>query len=185
MADVKHRTRLTIATIGLGVLAAVATGCGGSGSGGTPSASATANSNNPFQAYVACLQQNGVTITPPSGGPGGRPSGGPGGFPSGGPGGFPSGGAPGGGGFFQKPADVSQETWDKAQSACSSLRPSGVPGGGADNGAAAAYRNCLAEHGVTATANLGQLNTADPAVAAALQTCAPLRPTAPAPSPSG
>ncbi len=184
MADVKHWTRLTITTLGLGVLAAVAAGCGGSGSGGTPSASGTANGNNPFQAYVACLQQNGVTITLPSGGPsgfpsggpGGFPSGGPGGFPSGGPGGFPSGGPPGGGGIFQKPANVSQETWDKAQSACGSLRPSGGPGGGGDNGAAAAYRNCLAQHGVTASA--GPLNTADPKVAEAEKACAVLRPSA-------
>jgi hypothetical protein len=179
--------RLTIAALGLGVLAAFAAGCGSSGSSGTPNSGGTASNNNPFQAYLSCLQQNGVTITLPSGGPGrGAPSGAPGSipsgapvFPSGAPGSFPSGGVPGGG-IFQKPANVSQETWDKAQSACASLRPSlgpgGGPGGGGDNGAATAYRNCLADHGVAVTA--GQVNTADPKFAEADKACAVLRPSA-------
>jgi hypothetical protein len=172
--------RLTIAMLGLGTLAVLAAGCGGSGSGGTPSSSGTAIGNNQFQAYVNCLQQNGVTITMPSGGPGmggpggGVPSGTPA-FPSGAPGGFPSGGMPGGG-MFQKPSGVSQEAWDKAQSACASLRPSMGPGGGGDNGAAAAYRNCLADRGITLGAS--PLNTADPKVAEAEKACAVLRPNA-------
>lgn len=61
------------------------------------------------------------------------------------------------------------------------LRPSFGPGrnGGGNNSAMAAYRNCLRDHGLTASAGgLGSLNTADPKVAAAMAACAPLRPTA-------
>jgi hypothetical protein len=168
-------------------------------SGGASDSPAAANGNQgggpggnaAFTAYVQCLQKNGVTITLPSGGPRGagrpsgyaRPSGGarPSGFPR------PSGSAgarfPGGGmgGFFQKPADVSQDTWDKAQSACASVRPSlgaGRGGRGNGGGADAAYRNCLRQHGVTQ----GTSST-DPAVKKAEQTCAVLKPTA-SPTPS-
>jgi len=143
--------------------------------------------NNAFAAYTQCLQKNGVTITMPSGGPRTRPSGAagrPSGFPSGMP--RPSGSAgqrggggfPGGGGFMQKPDDVSQDTWDKAQAACASVLPSGGAGRGnrGGNGANAAYRNCLQQHGVTVGAT--PLNTTDPAVKKAEETCKVLRPTA-------
>jgi hypothetical protein len=70
---------------------------------------------------------------------------------------------------------VDDATWQKAQTACASLRPSMAPGGGRDNGAIRAYRDCLSNHGVTASA--GPLNTADPKVAAAEKACAVLRPS--------
>ncbi|MDT5039259.1 MAG: hypothetical protein QOE51_244, partial [Actinoplanes sp.] len=144
--------------------------------------------NGGFAAYTACLQKNGVTITMPSGGVRTRPSGGAGRpsrvpRPSGSAGqrggGFPGGGFPGGG-AFGKPANVSQDTWDKAQSACASVRPTFGAGGrgpGGGNGANAAYRNCMQQHGVT----IGQgtaVNTADPAYVKAEQICKVLRPTA-------
>ena len=76
-----------------------------------------------------------------------------------------------------KPDNVSQDTWDKAQAACASVLPSFGAGRGnrGNNGANAAYRNCLQQHGVT----LGEtpLNTADPAVKKAEETCKVLRPT--------
>jgi hypothetical protein len=145
------------------------------------------------------LNQNGVDIQLPSGGPGGgggRPTGFPtGGFPTGGfpsgaarPSGAPGGGFGGGGGFLQKPDGVDDATWQKAQQACASLRPTGGPGGGngQDDGAISAYRNCLSNHGVSASAGIGQLNSTDPTVAAAEQACAALRPTAaPIPSSTG
>jgi hypothetical protein len=147
-----------------------------------------------FVAYQNCLKENGVTLTLPGGAPGGqrpsggaRPSGQPGGDasgrarvrPSGAPdGGQNGGGLPGGGGFA-KPAGVDDATWEKAQTACSSLRPSGQAGRGAngrgqDNGISEAYRTCLSDHGVTLA---GGLNTADPAVAKAIETCEVLQPS--------
>ena len=137
-----------------------------------------------MQAYVACLQQHGVKITVPTGRPSGvRPSDRPSGV-------RPS-GARGGGGFpglgNQPPSGVDQKTWDAAQQACAGLRPSFGGGRGANNSAVNAYRNCLREHGVTASAGgFNQMSTADPKVAAAMQACAPLRPTGgPGPSSSG
>jgi hypothetical protein len=170
--------------------------------------------NNAFQAYISCLNENGVTITMPSGGPGGpggggtRPSGAPdgvrpSGFPGGGePGAFPSGqprpsgsaGQRGGGGFpggggFSKPEGVDDATWQKAQEACASVRPSmgagrgngggGNGNGGGGRGANAAYENCLKENGVTDTANP---DTSDATVKKAIETCSVLKPTATASS---
>jgi hypothetical protein len=88
-------------------------------------------------------------------------------------------------GDSQAPNGVDQATWEKAQKACAGPRPSGGPGfGNRDNGALTAYRNCLTEHGVTATGALDNLNTADPTTAAALAACEPLRPTRPTPTPT-
>ena len=152
---------------------------GGNGNGATGGGTGASNA---FTAYTDCLKKNGVTITLPSGGPRMRNSGEPRAFPSGiprpsGSAGRPGGNFPGGGGFG-KPAGVDDATWQKAQQACASLRPSGRPGGGfgqGDNGANAAYRNCLRDHGVT----LGQqMSTSDPAVVKAMETCKVLRPAA-------
>ena len=142
---------------------------GGNGNGG-------GRNNAAFTAYIACMAKNGVTITLPSGGA--RPSRSPGEFPSGQPrpsgsAGARGGGFPGGGGMFQKPAGVDDATWQKAQEACASVRPSGRGNG---NGANQAYRNCLQQHGVTTQG--GNLNTTDPTVQKAIETCKVLRPTA-------
>jgi hypothetical protein len=179
---VKYRTRVVGLALGVATIAVLIAACGGSsnsnsGGGGNSGA----GNGGAFQEYISCLSQNGVTIQVPSRGPGGFPSGG---FPSGGlpsgarPTGFPSGGLPGGGGgAFQKPDGVDDATWQKAQTACASLRPSGGPGGGGNNGAIAAYRNCLSNHGVTMSAGPGSLNTTDPTVAAAAKACAALLPS--------
>ncbi len=167
--------------------------------GGSSDSSSTTNGNTngdnrggnnaTFTAYLDCLKTNGVTITVPTGGGRNRPSAGasrePGAFPR------PSGSAgagrgdfPGGGGFgggFTKPDGVDDATWQKAQTACSSLRPSFGPGrNGGGNGRNAAYLNCLKEHGVKVD---GTLATEDPAVKKAMQTCEVLRP-APSTAPS-
>jgi hypothetical protein len=184
---------LGLATTGA-LLAAGLAGCGGGGAKANAAAtpSGTAGGQQELQAYVSCLQQHGVQITLPSGRPTAFPSGGlrgsnrPTARPSGsrGPG---AGGGFGGGGFGdlfgnngQPPAGVDQATWDAAQQACASTRPSFGPGVGGqrDNGAAAAYLNCLRDHGVTASGGPNRLNTADPSVAGAVQACAALRPTA-------
>jgi hypothetical protein len=70
---------------------------------------------------------------------------------------------------------VDDATWEKAQAACASLRPSGRPGGRGDNGANAAYRNCLRDHGVEPGRDLA---TTDPTVAKAMAACQVLRPSA-------
>jgi hypothetical protein len=195
-SDVRRKASRRRLGVGLAVslapVALFAAACGST----DPSQAATAQTPG-LQAYVDCLGRNGVVL--PGGAGGGRsPGAGPrpsfSGFPSGRPSAFPSGrpsGGAGGGGFgggggflgTQAPAGVDPNTWAKAMQACGGVRPSA--GAARDSSAQRAYRNCLSEHGVSATANLGQLNTADPAIASALQTCAPLRPTAPAPSPSG
>lgn len=176
---------LLVASAALVVSVAACSG-GSDASTATPAGNQGDGQNNAFAAYTQCLQKNGVTITMPSGQPRTRPSGGAG-RPSGFPSGFPrpsgsagqrgGGGFPGGGGFMTKPDNVSQDTWDKAQAACASVLPSFGAGRGnrGNNGANAAYRNCLQQHGVT----LGEtpLNTADPAVKKAEETCKVLRPT--------
>jgi hypothetical protein len=151
--------------------------CGGNSSGssgdGQNGGNGNGGGNNAFAAYTECLAKNGVTITMPSRGPragasgfpeGGRPSGQP--RPSGSRG--LGGGFPGGGGF-QKPANVDQATWDKAQSACASVRPSFGGNRNGGNGMNAAFQNCLKDHGVTASA--GNLDTNDATVKKALETC--------------
>ncbi len=176
--------RAATAVIGLATVAGLLAGCAGKSNGpaGNPALAAGAG----FQAYVDCLRQHGVTINVPSARPSGvRPSGvRPSGVrPSGvRPSGVRPSGRGGGGGFpgfgTAPPPGVDQATWDAAQQACASTRPSFGPRGGGNNGAIAAYRNCLRDHGVTASSGPGQLNTADPKVAAAMQACAPLLPTA-------
>lgn len=162
--------------------------CGGggdaSGNGGPE------GGNSGFTAYTECLRQNGVTITMPSREPGSRPSGMPRPSGSAGPrgGGLPGGGFPGGGlagGGFGKPAGVDDATWEKAQSACASLRPSGRPGGQGNGGRRqnAAYENCLQENGVTTTDGQPP-DTADATVRKAMETCQVLRQAGPSATPS-
>jgi hypothetical protein len=155
--------------------------CGGNSDSSSSGGGQKPGGSGAFAAYAQCMQQNGVTVTMPSGRVRTRPSDGasrgPGGFPSGMP--RPSGSA-GPRGFrggmgMTKPDGVDDATWQKAQTACASLRPSGRgPGGG--NGRNAAFRNCLKDHGVTDTG--GQLDRADATVKKALEACKVLRPQA-------
>ncbi len=187
-----HRRRLAGVSLAFVAVAGFAMACGSS-TNATPTSAQPSNGggNNAMASYLDCLRSNGVNI--PNAGPSGRPfpsarptarpSGAP--RPSGSPGdgrrgGFPGGGF--GGGFLGStaPSGVPQATWDKARQACASLQPSfdAQNGPGRDNGAFAAYRNCLSDHGVTVNGQGQQLNTADPKTAAALKACEPLRPTA-------
>jgi hypothetical protein len=170
--------RIRLGILGL-VLCAAALGlvaCGGGvrTAAGTPTPASNASGRGAaFQAYADCLRQHGVNLPRGNGSRGPRPSGRPSARPSA----RPSDGNRSGFGFGnQPPPGVDAGTWQNAQQACASLRPSAGPG--RDNGAFAAYRNCLADHGVTMSGPANQLNTADPKVAAALKTCEPLRPTA-------
>lgn len=196
-----HRMRIGALLLGAAAVAGLAAACGGSSA--TPPANAAGNGGNGFAAYTQCLARNGVVLPSSSANPradrtgGVRPSNRPSARPSGGTG---NGGGFGGGGFAfgnNPPAGVDQATWDKAMQACASVRPSFGANGGANNSELVAYRNCLTEHGVTFPSagpsggprgggfgGLGGLNTADPKVAAALNACAPLRPTGGAPRPT-
>jgi len=180
-----------VATVVAGVLAA----CGGGGSGGTsPAAASTptaAASAGSAQAYFACLQQHGANI------PTSRPTD----FTR--PTDRPSDGyGRGGGGFFGGQSQSPQ--LQAAMQACVSVRPTGGFGGGfggRGGTALAAFRNCMAQQGVTiptarpssfptarptgnAARYLGGLDPNDPKVAAALKVCSPLLPS-PGARPSG
>ncbi len=180
------------------LIATALAGCGGSGAKPAADPQARASQGNAFAAYISCLDQHGVHLTVPSGfdrsgRPGVNPSRSrstdrptvrpsadrsrfPGGFPGGG---VPGGGVPGGGfgGLIGSiaPSGVDQATWQAAQQACASVRPSFGGGFRGDNGANAAYRNCLQNHGVTGP--MTNLNTADSKIAAAVTACAPISPT--------
>jgi hypothetical protein len=179
----RRAAALLVASAAVLLSAACGGGTDNSGGGSGGGNASGGGGNAAFTAYVDCMNKNGVPMTIPSGGPRIRPSDGT--FPSRMPrpsgsagtrGGFPGGGFPGGG-FFAKPAGVDDATWQKAQSACASLRPSGRPGGrNGGDGRNSAYFNCLREHGVTMTG--GQPPSADPALQKALETCKVLQPQA-------
>ncbi|MEV7628552.1 hypothetical protein [Actinoplanes sp. NPDC089786] len=166
-----HRTGL--------VLASLTMLFGAAACGGGDQAPTTGGRGGPggegMNAYFECLQKNGVTITRPSGDArpsrDARPSGEP--RPSGQP-------RPGGGGFGGKPEGVDDATWEKAQAACASVRPSFGPGSGGNGRGgrgqmSPAYRNCLQENGAT----LGEGSPApdDAALTKAREACKALAPT--------
>ena len=177
-----RRVSSTAALFAAAVAVAFTAACGGSDDSGNVQQQ-NGGGDNAFAAYTQCLQKNGVTITMPSGGPRNGPSDGasrgarPSGMPRPSGSGFPGGGFPGGGGFgMQKPDGVDDATWQKAQEACASLRPSGRAGNGErGNGANAAYRNCLKDHGVDASSGV---NSDDAAVKKAMEACKVLQPQA-------
>jgi hypothetical protein len=181
---VSNRMRVTALLLVLFATAGALAACGRASKGAaTGGGNVPAGQNGGFAAYTDCLRRNGVNLPSANPSRGNRPSARPSGQPR------PSGGARGGGFGFgfgnQPPAGVDPQTWQKAQQACSSLRPSGGPQN-RNNGAVTAYRNCLSDHGVTMSAGPGQLDSNDPKVAAALKACEVLRPTArPAPSATG
>lgn len=182
-----NRTATTLTAL-LAVPVLALTAC----SGGTSSTQAAAPSafatNSPgagaaqggaagFEAYRSCMADHGVDFPDFRNGNGGPPSGRPAGAP-------PSGGA--GDGQRQPlpvPSGVDQQAFDAAEQACQDLRPTlgqGGPGGpGIDASALAAFRSCLADHGVTLTADQNpfrDLDRSKPDVRSAFDTCAPLLP---------
>ncbi|MEO3772006.1 hypothetical protein [Micromonospora sp. B9E7] len=184
------RLRWTLAFAAGSAALLMVAGCGSDGEGGSSDPGQTsAGAPEGMSAYLDCLRGQGIDIsnTLPSGRPTSFPSGRPTAFPSGRPTAFPSGrptafpsGGPGGGrmdGF--RPPGVDDASWQKAQEACASQRPTGGPGGNGPGGgnreADAAYRNCLADRGVDLRANPA---TTDPKVAEAMQACNVLRPSA-------
>ncbi|MBM7488931.1 hypothetical protein JOD64_000153 [Micromonospora luteifusca] len=182
--------------------------CGGGSDDGDTS-SAAGGAGNAFAAYQECLRDNGVTLPTldpsrvpgrahgtarPSGFPTARPSG----FPTARPSGFPTArasgsadpsrgpgrGFPGGG----RPEGVDEQTWQKAQQTCASVRPSGRPNGfgrpggsgspdgrpgGSGDGRATAYRTCLSNRGL----DPDRLDSGDAKTREAVTACAVLSPS--------
>jgi hypothetical protein len=170
--------------------AGLVTACGSSSSGHASGPSAAPGQGG-SQAYLTCLSQHGVTLPsafPRGNRPSDRPSGRPSSRPTDRPSVRPTDGAGGRFGFGnQPPPGVDAATWEQAQQACASVRSSAGPrtGGNRNNSAFTAYRNCLADHGVTMSAGPDGLDANDPKVAEAMRVCAPLRPsTQPRPSPT-
>ncbi|MEU8818394.1 hypothetical protein [Actinoplanes sp. NPDC048796] len=182
-------TRRAAALVVASAAVALTAACGGGDSGDASANGQNARGGNTaFTAYIECMSKNGVTIAMPSGGPREGASG----FPRPDVSGFPrpsgSAGAGGfrGGGFNQKPDGVDDATWQKAQEACASVRPTGRPGGGqgnngqgnndqGSNGRNAAYQNCLKDNGVADPATLDPSNAT---VKKAMETCKVLAPAA-------
>ena len=145
---------VSIAVLVLGASTLAACGGGSGAATGADTATSTAaasattgapGANGPnsaaFAKYAACLKKNGVDL--PAGGPGAPGAGnGPPSTNGGADGAAPP--VPGG----------DNSTFQKAQTACASLRPAGANGGfpgagGANSAATAAFRNCLKINGVT------------------------------------
>jgi hypothetical protein len=129
----------------------------------TTGAGAAGNRNSAaFTKYAACLKQHGVTL--PARGPGGAPGAGNG--PAGTNGGN-GGGVPGQGAGNAK--------FQKARTACASLRPAGAGRGfggqGGNSTANAAFLNCLKLKGVTASTSRTSAT-----FKSAMTACASLRP---------
>jgi len=179
-------------------------GCGGGGgsskAAGASSASTSTTASGAsagFAAFTQCMTSHGIpasALRRGTGGGNGPPAEGAGGPPSGFSGsGAPSGSLP----TPSLPAGVTQAQYQTAIQACGSQLPQGA-GGGANSAQFAAYRNCLQLHGVTLPASggppasdqtassatggsaptpgLGNLDTTNPTVQAALKACASLRP---------
>jgi len=182
--------------------------CGGPSS--SPSASSTtttvvspSGANGSLAAYEACMKAHGVTIAGPGVGGFGRPSGaiGPSGATryrgaSGAIGARPS--ASGVSGPTRAlPSGMSSATYEAAERACASLRPSGASGAFPSSAQLEAYENCLRLNGVSlptgptgpsggfgargASGAMGRglfgLNTSNPTVKAAMAACAALLPS--------
>lgn len=193
---------LVSAAAGVAAVGLIA-GCSSNSGSSAPAAAASGTGNGAYSAYTQCLSEHGLTL--PSRGTagfgGGRRSHSPGaGFtpgarPSGGYGGFG-----GGGGGFGGYASANP-TMAAAVQACASVRPSGAAGfggGGAGFGGGssrlAAFRSCMSQQGEALPTTrptapptaaptgdaryLAGLDPADPKVAAALNVCKPLIPTA-------
>lgn len=169
------------------VMAALLAACGGGPSTAKAAATATAPPSsttpstaagaNGFAAYTQCMAAHGVTSL------GGRGNASP-------------------SSTAASATTVDPATMTAARNACASLRPAGGTGGtggfggGLNGPAAAAYRTCLQQHGVTlpttGTAGggaagggggfSGAANQNNPAFQAAAQACASLRPVRPATS---
>jgi hypothetical protein len=168
-------------------LSAVTAACGGGGGSAATTSTSSASSSTTttgadrfgaaFTAYRTCLAQHGVKL--PTRGFGRPPSGTTGGTPPAG------GGAPPAGQGFVPPG-VNATTFQKAQQACASKRPSGgFRGGGFGGGqisssALAAFRSCLQSHGVKLSAQ-GDFRQAftDANGRKAFQTCRVLLPQRP------
>ncbi len=171
------RTATVLSLIaGAGLLLAACSG-GSSASGSTTTSTTAAGGAASFQAYLTCLRSHGANFPTGGGGGGGTP------------GSFTPGSSTPGGTRPSIPASE-RSTFEKAASACASLRPKGGTfpggGGGGQSTAFAAYRNCLKLHGFTLPSGAGgggffgggssTTSTTTPTEKAAEAACATLKP---------
>jgi hypothetical protein len=183
------RAGASVAALASGALLLAACGSHSSGSAApdakssapasASSAAAASGGAAAMEAYRDCLARHGVKL--PGFSPGAHPSG------------RPSGGFRGGFGRGTGGASADPET-QKAAQACASVRPTfhgpGGPGG-ADSSAIQAFKSCLKDHGVTLPSTSPTsttrprggggffgpaLDTSDPKVSKAYDTCKPLLP---------
>lgn len=190
------RAGASVAALASGALLLAACGSHSSGSAApaekssAPASASASGGAAAMEAYRDCLARYGVKL--PGFSPGTHPSGRPTDRPSG----RPSGGFRGGFGRGTGGASADPET-QKAAQACASVRPAfhgpGGPGG-ADSSAIQAFRSCLKDHGVTLPSTSPTsttrprggggffgpaLDTSDPKVSKAYDTCKPLLPQRP------
>jgi hypothetical protein len=174
-----------------GLIAGCSSGSGsGSGAAATGGTSSAVNGGGAaYSAYSQCLSEHGVKLPSRGAFGAGRRSHSPGAGFSFTPGARRS-GYPGGFGGFAS-ADPSMAA---AMQACSSLRPTGAAGFGGGSSRLAAFRSCMSQQGEAVPTTrptavptsrptgdaryLGGLDPADPKVAAALNVCKALLPTA-------
>jgi hypothetical protein len=169
--QIRRRLRAAAVVSALGSLCVLLAACSSgsaNASGSSTSTTAGGSGSASFAAYESCLKSHGVTFSL-------------GGFRPG-AGGTTS--PPSSGGTTRTTLSPSERTtFEKANTACASLRPK-FNGSGAASTAFAAYRNCLKLHGVTLPAGRGGFGgggaststTSTPKEQAALTACAALRP---------
>ncbi|MFA7322890.1 MAG: hypothetical protein WC005_00870 [Candidatus Nanopelagicales bacterium] len=182
-----HKALLPIGAIALAVLLS---GCGGSSdenetqaapAAGTVTSSQAPDSTQGQQDQSAqqdqlrtCMSKQGITLPSRASGDAAQPPAGTTAAPGNGP--NPGQGQPG-----QLPDGVDQQQFQKAMQACGGFTGGfGGPAGatGRNSVEFKAYESCLADHGVKTSTNSARpsFNSADPTVASAMRTCAPLRP---------
>jgi hypothetical protein len=157
------------------LLAACSSGTPSAANSSSTSTTSTGSGSASFAAYASCLKSHGANFT------------GGGGFGGGGFGGG-SGGPPSSGSTTRPTISASERaTFEKAATACASLRPKF---GGGNSTAFDAYRNCLKLHGVTlptgrgaggfpgagGTSGTSTSTTFNAKYQAAMTACASLRP---------
>ena len=159
----KRRARWLVTGVAL-VSAVGLAACGGSPKSSDAATTSASSTQKAFAAYSSCMKQHGVKLPSNFGQ---RRPGSTGSFPTGS---FPA---------SRLPAGVSSKKYEAASKACRAKLPAGGFRGGSHGlSNFAAYASCLSDNGVklsgTGPSALRSLNTSDPTVKAAMQTCSPL-----------
>jgi len=170
----KRRVRWLVTGVVALMSAAGLAACGGSPKASDAATTSASSTQKAFAAYSSCMKQHGVKLPSNFGQrrPGSTGSSPTGSFPTGS---LPTGSFP----ASRLPAGVSSKKYAAATKACRAKLPAGgFRGGFRGLSNFAAYASCLSDNGVklsgTGPSALRNLNTSDPTVKAAMQTCSPL-----------